>query len=182
MKITPTKIRDCYTVKTQKYEDYRGFLQEIYSEDWVDSKIQAKWNHIVCSTSTRGVIRGIHWAPYNKFVSCVTGSLFDVIVDLRPDSPTYLEWEGIWLSGHLAMKVFIPKGCGHGFFAAEEPTVMVYLKDQTYQPGVEKDWHYQSFGIEWPEAEIRKPPGGYILSAKDENAPPYIPIEKKPNI
>jgi dTDP-4-dehydrorhamnose 3,5-epimerase len=175
MKTTSTKIRDCYVIETEKHEDYRGFFQEIYNEDWIDlsndkipSRVHCKWNHISSSKSTYGVIRGIHWAPYNKLISCVAGSLFDVIVDLRPDSDTYLEWDGVWLDDEHTKKVFIPAGCGHGFFAATDPTVMVYFKDQTYKPGVEKDWHYESFGIEWPDQHIE-----YILSEKDRKAPRY---------
>jgi len=173
MKTKSTKVKDCYVIETEKYEDHRGFLQELYNEDWRDfsnekvpSVVHAKWNHMVSSKSRYGVIRGIHWAPYNKLVSCLSGSLFDVIVDLRPDSDTYLEWDGIWLNEEQTKKVFVPAGCGHGFFSDSDFTIMVYLKDQTYKPGVEKDWHYESFGIEWPKAD-------YILSDKDKKAPRY---------
>ncbi|RLI70086.1 dTDP-4-dehydrorhamnose 3,5-epimerase, partial [Candidatus Heimdallarchaeota archaeon] len=63
-------------------------------------------------------------------------------------------------------QVFVPKECGHGFFAATS-AVMVYLKDETFRPGIERDWHWQSFGIEWPEYT------DYILSDKDQIAPPF---------
>jgi dTDP-4-dehydrorhamnose 3,5-epimerase len=173
MKTTSTKVCDCYIIETEKYEDHRGFLQELYNEDWKDlsndkipSSVHVQWNHMVTSKSKYGVIRGIHWAPYNKLVSCVSGNMFDVIVDLRPHSDTYLEWVGVWLSENDTRKVFVPAGCGHGFFADDDNTVMIYFKDQTYKPGVEKDWHYESFGIKWPKAD-------YVLSEKDQKAPRY---------
>ena len=163
MKIDKTKINDCVVIETEKYDDRRGFLQELYSRDWEHPCLQTDWKHVVSSKSKNGVIRGIHWAPYNKLVSCVAGKLFDVIVDMRPESTTFRLWVGVWLNGNSTKKVFVPKGCGHGFFAAT-CSVMVYLKDQCFRPDVEQDWHWQSFGIEWPECPK------YILSDKDQNA------------
>jgi dTDP-4-dehydrorhamnose 3,5-epimerase len=178
MKTTPTRVCDCYIIETEKHEDHRGFFQELYNEDWRDlsndkipSKVHAKWNHMALSKSKYGVIRGIHWAPYNKLVSCVSGKMFDVIVDLRPDSDTYLEWVGVWLSEEDTRKVFVPAGCGHGFFADDDHTVMIYFKDQTYKPGVERDWHYESFGINWPILNMGH--ADYVLSEKDKKAPRY---------
>jgi dTDP-4-dehydrorhamnose 3,5-epimerase len=99
----------------------------------------------------------------------VAGKLFDVVVDLRPESSTFLEWVGTWLPGSETKHVYVPSGCGHAIYADEDNTVMVYFKDQTYTPDAEKAWHWQSFGIEWPECDE------YILSEKDKNAPEYEP-------
>jgi len=166
MKITNTKLKDCFVIETEKYKDHRGFLRVLHSQEWNVPEIDAEWKYVVSAKSKTGTIRGIHCAPYNKLVSCVAGKLFDVIVDLRPGSCTYRAWDGVWLGGDSTKQIFIPKGCGHGFFAAE-PCVMVYLKDECYRPNVERDWHWQSFGIDWPECDK------YILSEKDRKAPHY---------
>ena len=104
-----------------------------------------------------------------KLVSCVQGAAWDVIVDLRPDSPTYKCWHGETLEAGSGRAVFIPAGCAHGFLTLKDETTISYLIEGDYNPtaaGV-VHWNDPAFGIEWP---IRDP----ILSERDRLAPDFI--------
>jgi dTDP-4-dehydrorhamnose 3,5-epimerase len=163
MKVKPTKIKDCLVIECNYYPDERGFFQLVHSDLETGLLNCAQIN---MSQSKKGVIRGIHEAPYQKLVSCLQGKIFDVVVDLRKDSPTYLEWEGFWLLAEEPRQVLMPAGCGHGFYA-EELSRAMYLQDDTYGPNKENTHHWKSFGIEWPFCEE------YILSDRDKNAQMY---------
>jgi dTDP-4-dehydrorhamnose 3,5-epimerase len=125
-------------------------------------------------TRRRGTIRGLHYqqAPYEeaKFVRCTRGALYDVILDLRPDSPTRYRWVGLELSAMADRTVYIPAGCAHGFQTLEDDTEMTYAVSEFYHPEVERGvrWNDPAFGITWPIAEV-------ILSEKDLNLPLFSP-------
>uniref|UniRef100_A0A6B2LLZ8 dTDP-4-dehydrorhamnose 3,5-epimerase n=1 Tax=Arcella intermedia TaxID=1963864 RepID=A0A6B2LLZ8_9EUKA len=151
----------------ERHFDERGFFQEHYHSmkyPWVGGVAQTSYSH-----SRRDVLRGLHRSQYGKLVQCVSGRLFDVMVDLRKDSPTYLNWFGIWLSGDELKQVFIPAGCAHGFYAAENNTVLLYTQEGNFDPQKDKNINYAdpAININWP------PPQGphYIMSPKDLQAP-----------
>lgn len=162
------KIEGLYSISLDRYEDDRGYFQEVYSHKKYNDPIMQNWSQVNLSYSKKNVIRGIHCAPYQKLCTCTSGEIFDVIVDLRESSPTYLNWEGIWLSEDNKMQIFIPGGCGHGFFSSKD-SILLYLQNRCYQPGLEKDFHWDSFGIDWPKAD-------YIISDRDLKAPKYDKI------
>ncbi len=149
-----------------RHVDDRGSFEELFSlgkdqfYHWSDCK---QINH---SRSSIGTVRGIHVAPYPKIVTCVRGKIYDVVVDMRPDSTTYGNWAGIWLSEHEAQQIAIPAGCGHAFYAAAPYTQVVYFQGGVYKPGVERNIHFKSpaFDIQWPGN------GFYKLSEKDAAA------------
>jgi dTDP-4-dehydrorhamnose 3,5-epimerase len=123
---------------------------------------------ITVSRSKRNVIRGLHCSPHHKIVCCPSGRAFDVIVDLRPNSPTFLKWAGAWLS--KTKHIVIPPFCAHGFFAAEEDTSILYLQGGCFAPALDFSLKFDdpSVGIEWPapiDAE------DYIISPKDRENP-----------
>jgi len=164
MKKTETCIKGCYEIQFERFEDQRGYFQELYSS----SKYEIPpGEQVSCSSSMKNVIRGIHCSPYYKLCSCVSGKLFDVAIDLREDSPTYLKWTGTWLSADNRKQFLVPTGCGHGFYAAEDNTLLVYLQGGRYNKEYEKEirWNDPKIGIVWPESS------NYILSEKDQNAP-----------
>jgi dTDP-4-dehydrorhamnose 3,5-epimerase len=125
-------------------------------------------------TRRRGTIRGLHYqqAPYEeaKFVRCTRGALYDVILDLRPDSPSRYRWVGLELSAKVDRTVYIPAGCAHGFQTLEDDTEMTYAVSEFYHPEVERGvrWNDPAFGIIWPIADV-------ILSEKDLNLPLLAP-------
>lgn len=123
---------------------------------------------ITVSRSRQNVIRGLHCSPYRKVVCCPTGRAFDVCVDLRPGSPTFLQHDFVWLDRHT--QIVIPPYCAHGFFAAEDDTAIVYLQEGCFNAALDFSAKYDDprLGIQWPQ-----PIGSdeYIISAKDMNNP-----------
>ena len=124
-----------------------------------------------CSVSRRGVIRGIHFASVPpgqaKYVTCVSGAVLDVIVDLRIGSPGYARWEAVRLDDESRRAVFLAEGLGHAFTALSEQATVIYLCSTPYSPGLEHGVHPldPDIGIEWP-ADTEP-----VLSAKDAAAP-----------
>ena len=169
-------IRDCWVYKPEVFRDERGeFFEWFRGEDYLK---QSGGNFVLrqanCSISNRGVIRGIHFAAYppgqGKYVSCMRGSAFDVLVDLRPNSPTYLSWAGIEISADNRWVVNIPSGVGHGFLAHEDNTVISYLCDQPYSP--DNEFGINPFdpalGIVWPHESDDEQ---FTTSVRDREAP-----------
>jgi dTDP-4-dehydrorhamnose 3,5-epimerase len=146
-------IPDCIVYKSKQIPDHRGFFSEIYNNKYL---IEVK--QINCSFSYRNVFRGIHQATFAKLVSCVSGSIIDFCVDLRPNSPTYLQHYAIELSSHNKYQLYIPSYCGHGFLALENSTI-VYAQDDLYHESKELTHCYKQFNLDLPH-EI-------ILSDKD---------------
>ena len=163
-----TSITDCIYICGDRYDDNRGHFQEIFSTRHKND-YNKHWKQCNTSWSLNGVIRGMHCAPYAKLVSCLRGKIFDVVVDLRPESKTFKEWMSFELSDDTNAQVFIPAGYAHGFYCYKNSLVM-YLQDDTYASGKEDGWHYDSFGIEWPKPTSAHP---YIISERDANAPAY---------
>jgi dTDP-4-dehydrorhamnose 3,5-epimerase len=118
----------------------------------------------------KGILRGMHFQtkPFEevKCVSCVCGSIYDVVIDLRPESKTYLKWTGIKLNSHFAEILYIPKGCAHGFQTLENNTTVSYHISQVYEPEYARGvrWNDPTFNIPWP---ITNP----IMSEKDRTWP-----------
>lgn len=105
---------------------------------------------------TPGTIRGLHWRPLShpeaKFIRCVRGRVFDVCVDVRPDSSSYLEWVGVELTAENRRALVVPAGCAHGYQSLEPSSEVLYLVSARFEPGVEVGarWDDPAFGIEWP--------------------------------
>jgi dTDP-4-dehydrorhamnose 3,5-epimerase len=163
MKKNETSIIGCYEIEFDRFEDDRGFFQELYSSEKYDI---IPGQQISCSISNKNVIRGLHKSKYYKLCSCLNGILFDVVVDLREESSTYLKWQGFWLSKEDRKQILIPAGCGHGFYAAEDNTLLVYLQGGCYKKENESEIKYDDpkIGIIWPKSS------NYIISEKDKNA------------
>jgi dTDP-4-dehydrorhamnose 3,5-epimerase len=131
-----------------------------------------------CSTSfnTRaGTLRGLHYqeSPSReaKLIRCTGGRIFDVAVDLRPDSPTHKRWIGLELSAKGLHTIFIPEGCAHGFQTLEDDSEVHYQMSAAYEPAVYRGvrWNDPAFAIEWPA-----PPGGVrTMSDRDRDFPDY---------
>lgn len=122
------------------------------------------------SVSAQGVVRGIHFADVPpgqaKYVTCVRGAVLDVVVDIRPDSPTYRQWEGVRLDDVDRRAVYIAEGLGHGFCALTDDATLAYLCSETYNPQHEHTIHPldPDLAIEWPAAVP-------LLSDRDAAAP-----------
>ena len=125
----------------------------------------------------RGTLRGLHYqmAPHQevKLVRCIRGTVFDVIVDLRHDSPTYLSWFGLELTGDNRTMLYVPEGCAHGYLTLEDNSEVMYPVSEFYRPEAERGvrWNDRLFGIQWPNG------GARTISAKDQSWPDYEPLK-----
>jgi len=166
MRTLPTKVIDSVVIQQVVHRDARGSFQEIFKKNQVlgpQSPFHSEVRQVNMSVSAKNVIRGIHVSPYPKLCTCISGSLFDVVVDLREDSTTYLQWDGVWLHSGDFTQLYVPAGCGHGFFSAKDNTTLLYVQGGVYDPDQDQCVRWDSLGIEWPEPS-------YILSEKDQNA------------
>jgi len=169
MKFQKTSLKDAYLIKPQVFQDERGFFMETYSQKtFKEAGIEANFvqdNHSL--SVTKGVLRGLHFQnpgdTQAKLVRVVKGAVYDVIVDLRKDSPTFGKWEGFELSDKNFYMLFMPRGFAHGFVTLENYTEFQYKCDNFYAPQNEGGiiWNDPTLKIYWP---IKNP----ILSEKDK--------------
>ena len=152
------------------FPDARGYFKETYSRDrYRAAGVSEEFVQENVSVSHRLVLRGLHCAPgMAKLVQVLRGSAYDVVVDVRRDSSTFLKWHGVVLSEREHTQLYIPSGCLHGFLALEDATTLAYKQSATYDPAVE-------VGVRWddPDILIDWPLGGSdpVLSAKDSANP-----------
>ncbi|BCJ49706.1 DTDP-4-dehydrorhamnose 3,5-epimerase RmlC [Actinoplanes sp. NBRC 14428] len=172
MKIRSLGIEGAYEVTPVQHRDARGSFLEWYRFDALAEAVghPLELAQANLSTSARGVVRGIHFADVPpgqaKYVTCVAGSVLDVVVDLRVGSPTFGLWEAVPLDDEERRAVYLAEGLGHGFCALSEGATVAYLCSSTYRPGHEHGIHPldPELGIAWPAAAP-------ALSTKDADAP-----------
>lgn len=169
-----TAIEGVYIIEPQVYGDHRGYFMETYSErDFIEQGININFVQDNQSSSSRGVLRGLHFQkthPQTKLVRVIDGEVFDVAVDLRKGSPTYGKYVGVVLSSENKKQFLIPKGFAHGFVVISEHAEFVYKCDDFYHPEDEGGIIYndKDIAIEWPEV------GELKLSDKDKILPKLI--------
>jgi dTDP-4-dehydrorhamnose 3,5-epimerase len=149
-------IEGLVVVKPQVFGDERGYFMESYnSRDYQEASIDVNFVQDNQSSSTRGVLRGLHFQinhPQDKLVRVISGEVYDVAVDLRKDSKTYGEWFGVVLSAENKLQFFVPKGFAHGFLVLSETAEFAYKCSDFYQPGDEGGIRYDDpdLNIDWP--------------------------------
>lgn len=154
-----THIDNCFWIEPNIFQDHRGIFSEIFknsSSEPLFKPVQSNY-----SFSKTGVLRGIHRTPYAKLVTCVKGTVYDVCVDLRADSPTYQQHFGIYLSENVLNSLYIPPFCGHAFLALED-SILIYQQNQEYNPDLDETYCYKNYNIQWPSNIT-------IISKKDSN-------------
>jgi dTDP-4-dehydrorhamnose 3,5-epimerase len=172
-RVAELKIAGTWLYTPQVWRDQRGHFFEMFHGQEFASDLGYRFDvaQVNCSVSRRGVIRGIHFADVPpgqaKYVCCTSGSIIDVVVDLRVGSPTFKSWESVELDAASGSALFIAEGLGHAFAALSAEATVVYLCSSPYNPGREHGIQPldPDIGITWPEF------GGAILSGKDEAAP-----------
>ena len=170
---TETSIEDVLIVDVTAYGDERGYFAETYKRpDFVAGGIDAEFVQDNQSSSTKGVLRGLHFQirhPQSKLVRVVSGEVFDVAVDLRPGSATYGKWEGVVLSAENRRQFFVPRGFAHGFLVLSDVAEFCYKCDDVYHPNDEGGlmWDDPEIGIAWPIPEGME----LVLSEKDRAHP-----------
>jgi dTDP-4-dehydrorhamnose 3,5-epimerase len=177
MKLEPTPLPGAHVVELERIEDERGWFARTYDAeplraagiDLTNVQSSASFN------SRAGTLRGMHFQepPHgeDKLVRCTRGAIYDVIVDLRPGTPTYCRWFGIELTPDNGLELLVPKGCAHGFQTLVDETEVHYQMSHPFVPGAGRGvrWDDPAFGIEWPPAERR------VLSERDASYPDFTP-------
>lgn len=170
-----TDINGAFVVDVEKIGDERGFFGRVFCRrefeaHGIDFQIQQANTGF---SRARGTLRGLHYqlSPHGeaKLVRCVAGALFDVILDLRPNSSTFRQWTGLELSAENRTMLYVPEGCAHGYLTLADDTEIYYLVSQYYHATAERGvrWNDPAFEIEWP---IKK---GLVISEKDQNWPAW---------
>jgi dTDP-4-dehydrorhamnose 3,5-epimerase len=175
MKVIPTKLSDVFIIEPTVHYDERGFFMESFNlQEFKQNKFETNYvqdNHSLSMEA--GVIRGLHYQlnpkAQTKLVRVISGAIFDVVVDIRKQSPTFGNWIGVILSESNKRQLFIPKGFAHGFCTIVPNTQVQYKVDNYYSPEHERGilWNDPALGIEWPTSNP-------ILSEKDQKHPILI--------
>lgn len=169
MKVQPTRLPDVLVIEPQVFSDERGYFLEAWHEQRLRSVgIDERFVQDNHSQSARDVLRGLHYQlchPQGKLVRVVTGSIFDVAVDLRRGSPTFGQWTGVTLSEENHRMLWIPRGFAHGFYTLDGPVHLLYKCTDYYAPEDERCivWNDPDLAVSWPIPQGRAP----IVGAKD---------------
>jgi dTDP-4-dehydrorhamnose 3,5-epimerase len=176
MIFTETKLAGVYLIELQKHEDKRGFFARTYCQrEFEEHGLNPRC--VQCNLSYNkkaGTLRGIHYqaAPYAeaKLVCCTHGAIYDVIIDLRPASPTYLQHLAVTLVGAQHNMLYVPEGFAHGFLTLADHTYVFYQMSEFYVPEYSRGvrWNDPTFGIEWPE-QVQ------VISERDAAYPDFVP-------
>ncbi len=176
MKFHELPVQGAFLIELEKFGDSRGFFGRAFCRnEFADHGLATEFVQVNNSLSAdKGTLRGMHYqlAPHaeTKVVRCIRGALYDVIVDIRPDSPTFGKWHGEELSAENRNMLYVPRGFAHGFITLEDDTEAFYFVDNFYAPDHERGvrWNDPKFGIDWPIEPA-------VLSDKDQAHPDFDP-------
>ena len=168
----PAPLQGAYTIDLERKGDDRGFFARVFCQkEFSDHRLISQFVQVNNSLSgKKGTLRGMHYQlpPFSevKVLRCIKGALFDVIVDLRPDSPTFKKWFGAELTAENRRMMYVPQGFAHGLITLEDDTEVLYLVSSFYSQENERGLRFDdpSIGIRWPIAPTE-------VSAKDRSWP-----------
>lgn len=172
MKFTPTELEPVTIVDLERHGDDRGWFARAFCTEEFDeaglTPVTAQTN--MSLSRLMGTVRGLHYqaapAQEAKLVRCLSGAIFDVAVDVRPDSPTYLQWVGVRLDDSDHRALYVPEGFAHGFQALTDDVLLLYQVSEFYTPAAERGLRHDdpAIGIDWPLAATE-------MSDKDHSWP-----------
>jgi dTDP-4-dehydrorhamnose 3,5-epimerase len=174
LKFIETKLKGAYLIELEKLQDDRGF----FARSWCQREgevfgLNPRW--VQCNVSfnkEKGTMRGMHYqaSPFEeaKLVRCTMGAVYDAIIDLRGDSPTFKQWVAAELSAENRHMFYIPEGFAHGFLTLQDSTEIFYQMSEFYVPGSARGvrWNDPAFGIQWP-IEVA------VVSERDQTYPDF---------
>jgi dTDP-4-dehydrorhamnose 3,5-epimerase len=176
MIFTETTLTGAFLIEPERLTDERGFFARTWcQQEFAAIGLDPQW--VQCNISfneRRGTLRGMHYqaAPYaeTKLVRCTMGAIYDVIIDLRPDSATFRQWLAVELTADNRLMLFIPEGFAHGFQTLTDGTEVFYLMSQVYAPEYARGvrWDDSAFKVSWP-AEKR------VISERDRSFADFLP-------
>ena len=169
MKFHPMQIAGAVLVESVPHGDDRGYFSRTFcQETFREAGLETNFVQANASFSARqGTLRGIHFQenPHEeaKVVRCTKGAIYDVTVDLRPDSKTYLQWQGVELTDDNHLQIYVPRGLAHGFLTMRDNVAVAYMVSAAYEPASEGGfrWDDPTFAIKWP---------GEITTISDKDA------------
>jgi dTDP-4-dehydrorhamnose 3,5-epimerase len=173
-----TQLKGVFEIQLETKPDERGFFARSWCQkEFEDHGLNPRLVQCSVSFNTRtGTLRGMHYqaAPYPeaKLVRCTGGAIYDVVVDLRPESPTFKDWIGVVLTATDRNMVYVPEGCAHGFLTLEDETEIFYQISEFYHPELARGvrWDDPSFQIVWP-GEVE------VISERDRMYPNFEPVQ-----
>jgi dTDP-4-dehydrorhamnose 3,5-epimerase len=172
-----TKLPGVFEIGLDLHRDERGF----FARSWCQKEFEVHGLNpkvVQCNVSfnaRKGTLRGIHYqdapSPEAKLVRCTQGSIYDVVVDLRPQSPAFKKWIAVTLSGDERNMIYVPEGCAHGFLTLENETEIFYQMSEFYDPELSRGirWNDPAFQIDWPAAVE-------VISDRDRTYPNFEPV------
>lgn len=172
-----TALRDAYVLELEQITDERGF----FARSWCKEEFESHGldgDLVQCSLSfnnKKGTLRGMHFQvpPHGetKLVRCTNGAIFDVIIDLRVQSSTYMKWMGVELTAENRKMIYIPEGFAHGFQTLVDESEVFYFISEAFHPEAARGvcWNDSAFQIIWPKSDNR------VISRKDQNWPMFVP-------
>lgn len=179
MKHTPLQLKGAFVLDLEHHEDSRGWFARTWSQEEARAHGLSPYfaQSSISHNNLKGTVRGMHYqiAPHEeaKVVSCIRGSVLDVIIDLRPTSPTYMQHVAVELSASNHRQLYIPEGFAHGFQTLEDDTELQYHISASYAPDFARGvrWNDAAFEISWPLPVT-------MISDRDMAYPDFIPVTK----
>ncbi len=181
MRFHELSVGGAWRIDTDVHDDERGSFCRLWcsvefgKHGLPDSMSQANLSTNRC----RGTLRGMHYRAVAdgeyKLVRCIRGAVHDVVLDLRPESPTYLRWDAVRLSAENRQAVCIPPGCAHGFLTLDDDSDLLYMMSVAYRPNAESGvrWDDRAFGIEWPDQPA-------MIASRDASYADYVAHGSRP--
>ena len=174
MRFTPTTLKDAVLIEPERRSDPRGwFARTFCEEEFAAAGLKTRFvQHNASANPKAGTLRGMHYQnpPHAevKVVRCTRGAIFDAIIDLRPDSPSFREWQGFRLDPENGHMLYVPEGFAHGYLTLRDDSEVSYLVSYPYTPGAEGGLRYDdpAFAVDWPR-EVA------LVSDKDAAWPRY---------
>jgi dTDP-4-dehydrorhamnose 3,5-epimerase len=161
-----TKFSEALVIAPDVFADERGYFKETYSQGKYEALgVSPLFVQDNVSYSRKGVLRGMHYDfRMAKLVQCLEGVIYDAIVDMREESPTYKQWDALELSSDNHLQLYVPPGFAHGFYVLSDYAIVLYKQTALYDPQHERavSWRDPGIGIEWP-LEGQQP----VISPKD---------------
>lgn len=177
LKSSGLPLKGARLLETFEADDRRGRFSKFF-DDALFRELGFTVHEVFASTNRKNVLRGLHFQnpkPQARIVWCLKGKIYDVLVDIRKNSPTFKKWHGIELSGENKRGVYVPRGFAHGFLSLEEGSHVLYLADAAWSPDSEKGIIYNDpgLGIKWPglkDAQIQSDRDAKFAVFKEEDA------------
>ena len=175
MIITDTRLKDAKLIDLERRGDERGYFARTFCRDeFAAAGLPTEYvQQNMSYSASKGTLRGLHWQrePYgeDKLIRCTRGAIFDVIIDLRPESESFMKWQGFEIDAQNMKQVLVPKGFAHGFQTLSADVEVSYLVSRAYTPGAEGGmrWDDPILSIDWPLTPTE-------VSDKDRNWPDVI--------